>query len=135
MRSLNFTRAQDGGASIPEEVTIVIVDRPSRDDAVKGRVSIDFGQEAHDIADALFGSLPGGTLDHLFAEFARRKASELWVNKVRKHEFKEPPRMVHHLSAAIAWILVYPIPFWLWAKYQHLLARKKMKEEMERVTM
>lgn len=34
---------------------------------------------AHVIADALWATLPQGTLDALFAEFARRKASTLSV--------------------------------------------------------
>ena len=78
MKTINIHKYSSIAEVEAESVTIVI------DTAVPDLLSGDdweqhartyFEEQAATLADALFETLPGGTLDRLLAEFLRRKAS------------------------------------------------------------
>lgn len=76
-------RAQPvGQQSIPRTTIVVDETMPDVSSADRLRAMVDImDEDAQAIADALFNSLPGGTLDRLTVLFLQRKISHFVVNR------------------------------------------------------
>ena len=78
MRTYEIIKAGSVGQEVPPDTTIVIAGEPDERKTLR-ESKIFYGMQARKIADALYESLPGGTLDHLVAEMMQRQASLLMV--------------------------------------------------------
>jgi hypothetical protein len=71
---LSIYRAQNVGMRIVSPTVIEITEELPHIKDLKELRQV-FQKEAFELVDALFNSLPGGTLDEVLAEMMRRKAS------------------------------------------------------------
>ena len=80
MKTFKVEAAQPIGTDDPSEAHILIARDTWRATYSTVELLAKFDNDAHVLAEALFGSLPGGTLDRLLAIMLKRKASSLVVS-------------------------------------------------------
>lgn len=79
---VNVYRAQPLGDRVPD--MCIATNGVMPDSTAKGTATLEegmtiFKRQAKELADALYASLPGGTLDQLLREMLERKASQFVV--------------------------------------------------------
>jgi len=74
-------KARPAGETVPDLLIEATEEIPRMEtaDVMAGKQRERFQAEAIKIVDAMYASLPGGVLHHVFAEMARRRACELVV--------------------------------------------------------
>jgi len=73
-KQINILRASSIGTHEPLSVIINVTEQIQDAGTLQQHREL-FKDQAKGLADALFGSLPGGTMDELIAELMRRRAS------------------------------------------------------------
>lgn len=80
-KDISIFRAQPIGDQTIEPVTIKIIDEiPTRRIKSLDEMGAVYEKEAEELANALWNSLPGGTIDRLFIKLCQRKASLLAIS-------------------------------------------------------